>query len=577
MKGLSALQRIGFTAAASFFVLACATLLAPSRGVAAVEFASVPNVRVRDLGEATPNTPISLQVTLNYHNPLQLEQLVALQNDPASPYFHHWLTSAQFESAFAPSPSDYLRVVRSLEAAGFRVTRAFSNRTVVDAAGTVNAAERYFHTAIHRVYQPGHGLRYANVRAAMAPFDVQDLVYSVNGLNNVAIARADFAPVQRRRVNPNTNTAPPYTGPVSSLTGYNGYGPLVFAQSYDWPSQHATKTDRYDGAGHAGAIVIDADFLNGDVSAYLKYFKIKRTASIVRVPIDGGTTSDPGLSSGDSIEATLDVEVLAGGAPGAALYVYETAPFAWGNGVITDAYNAVVAQNKVDTVNSSFGLCELSDTSATKAWDHIATQGAALGITFHAATGDDGADCDVTSIGINAPASSPHIVAVGGTVLNVDAKKDYAYESETGWGGSGGGTSSVFTAPAWQKGVKGMLGSGRNVPDVAFDANPLTGFPIYYAGTWNNPWNPLGGTSLASPLFGVALLQINSVTGNRSGLAAQSLYGLFKKDDYKKGAVTYFHDITSGSNGIFSAAPGYDRVTGIGSIDAWNIAQALKT
>jgi subtilase family serine protease len=535
---------------------------------------SVPRAFVRDLGEATATTPVSIVVTLNYHHEDQLDRLVELQNDPGSPYFRHWLTSAQFDSAFAPTPAEYERAILALEGGGFHITQTFANRTVIDARGTASAAERLFQTRIHRVEQAGHGVRYTNVLPVTLPAALQTLVYSVNGLNNLSLVHTDFVGVARRRIRPEKATAP-YTGPVSTTTGYSGLGPIVYGQSYDFPDRHATKNDAYDGKGRAEAIVIDAVFLTSDIDSYLKYFGIKRSAPISRVSVDGGTTSDPYLTN-DSIEATLDTEVIAGGAPGAAVYVYETAPFDWGVAVITDAYNAIVSQNKVDAVNSSFGVCESVDETISKSWDHIATQGASLGITFHAASGDDGAACSASiPTGVSAPASSPHVVAIGGTQLNVKPKT-YAYEGEVGWVGSGGGVSTVFAMPAWQKNVSGMLGTTRNVPDLAFDADPLTGFPLYFAGTWNNPWNPLGGTSLASPLFGAALLEVNGVVGARTGLAAQRIYAAFAKTGYELEKLVYFHDITSGSNGIYSAAPGYDRVTGIGSWDAWNVAQVLK-
>lgn len=552
-----------------------ASTAAMSSSDSSASVAPVPQVAFEDRGEARSTAPIAVAVTLSYRHQDQLDALVARQSDVASSDFKHWLTPAEFAAEFGPARSGYDRVRRALEAGGFHITRTYSNLTVIDATGTVSDVERFFHTAIHRVDQAGRIGRYVNVRPAIVPNALRGLVYAVNGLSNVAVVKFDHVPVPYHRSGRRPTGKRPYMGPVSSTTGFQGYGPRIFAQSYDMPAQHATAGNRYDGSGRAGAIVIDADFRDGDLHSYLKYFGIKRTGKIRRVAVDGGVTADPGLSN-DSIETTLDVEVLAGEAPGADIYVYETAPFGWGNPVITDAYNAIVSKNKVDTVNSSFGLCELGDPSAAKAWNHVAEQGAALGITFHASSGDSGSNCSGGGVGVDAPASDTYFVGIGGTSLKVDQKNGYAYTSETAWDGSGGGISSLFTMPSWQKSVTGAISTGRNVPDLAFDADPLTGFPLYLADTWNTPWNPVGGTSLASPIFGASLLQMEGVIGTRLGLAAPRLVGLWQKKGYTSGATTYFHDVTAGSNGLFTATTGYDRVTGIGSFDGWPVAQALK-
>jgi kumamolisin len=218
--------------------------------------------------------------------------------------------------------------------------------------------------------------------------------------------------------------------------------------------------------------------------------------------------------------------------------------------------------------------------------DHIAMQGAALGITFHAAAGDYGSAClppapDEYPTSPMAPADSPHFVAVGATSLKTDPKQHYRYVTETAWNSNdgyagGGGVSGVFGEPSWQKGVQNMFDSGRNYPDAAFDGDPATGTAFYYAATWNNPWNPLGGTSLASPLFGAALIDIDEIVGGRTGLAGERLFDLLKKTNYTDGGTTYFHDVTKGNNIGYFCLIGYDNVTGIGSLDVWNIAQALK-
>lgn len=567
--------------------LLCACALVPSFAFAApvTNVASVPKLAFRDLGPAIATAPISIALTLEYHHTDQLEQLIALQSDERSPYHRHWLTSAEFNAAFSPTVAEYAKAVASLRRAGFRITQVYSNRTVIDASGSVASAERYFATKIDRVAQPGYGIRFANVTPAQVPADLRGLVFSVGGLHDLAVLHTHVMSVKRGFAVPAfawraESKNPLLFGPANPTSGLAGYSPAALTHAYDFPIAH---NPSYDGRGSTAGIVIDADFWNTDLTKFLAYFKIKHSAPVERVAIDGGPGA-PSAGDSDTVEATLDVESLIGTAPGAALYVYETPNFA--NvplTAVTDAFNRIVADNKVDSVNSSFGACEDSDLSISEAWDRLAMQGAALGITFHAATGDAGVfGCENASAqhveGTEIPASSGHVVAVGGTTLAVDANGSYA--GEEGWnsdgGASGGGISDVFLLPSWQAGVKNVVTLGRNLPDVAFDADPFTGFALYYDGSWESRFNPAGGTSLASPLFGSAIAEMVQVTGGRLGLAADRLFKLWKTDGYAKNGTTYFHDILFGNNGGYVAGPGYDQVTGIGSVDVWNVAQALK-
>jgi subtilase family serine protease len=290
-----------------------------------------------------------------------------------------------------------------------------------------------------------------------------------------------------------------------------------------------------------------------------------------RVLIDGGPLPHILKDNLDSVETTLDVETIAGNAPGTALYVYEFPNFD-SNQYVIDSYNKIVDDNIVDTANSSFGGCELAlGPSVVKTFDAIAMQGAAKGITFHAASGD------VPSACTNAPASGTHFVAVGGTELGISARGEWL--EELAWQGSEGGVSSVFPLPAWQHHVPNILLGGRNVPDVAFDADSSTGTAFYYDGYaptgcsagWNICYDPLGGTSLASPLFGAAIVEVDELLGGRTGLVAPMLYAAFKAHGYAWDGDVLFHDISVGGNGLYDALPGYDQVTGIGSMDVYDL------
>jgi subtilase family serine protease len=560
---------------AAFAVFAMGTITASAATLGSDVVAAVPAAPgITDLGHAPLGGRVDIAVTLNYRNEDLLGRLVEMQADPASPLYRHFLTNAQFNATFAPTFADYARVAATLQKNGFRVTQTFSNGTVIDARGTVGAANRLFSTDIHTVNQAGYGLRYANATPAHEPAALRGLITAVSGLQTLTLVHTHLS-----KATPHFGVAPdaagpPLKGPVNPEYNLAGYGPLAFSQGYLFPEQFKSPGGTYyDGTGRTSGIVIGADFLDSDLAAFLKYFKVTRTGpATVRVPIDGGPPAGDGSSGSD--EATLDVESEVSNAPGTALYVYETPSLL--TNYITDGYNRVVSDNLVDTANSSFGLCETADEPDAKAWNNIAEQGASKGITFHASTGDAGADvCGNGKDGVSAPASGTYFVAVGGTSLEVSSKG--AWSSEVAWNGGGGGVSKVFALPSWQQTVPGIKTGGRNLPDVSFDADPDTGAAFYYGGTWKNPNDPLGGTSLSSPLFGAALTEVDQYIGTRSGLEARVLYADLASKGYKSsGGVVYFHDITSGCNNVggapgYCAKTGYDQATGIGSVAWYNL------
>jgi kumamolisin len=547
--------------------------LAQASGRADAVVATVPSLQslgVSDEGPAPSSDSLHLVLTLGLRNEAKLDRLIVEQTTKGSAQYGRWLSNGEFNQSFAPAQGDYRRVASALQKAGFRVDATYDNRTVVDATGTIATIERFFKTTIHRVRQTGQARAYANTRPAYAPSALSGLLVSVDGLNTIVAVRADHvlvSPGARRTSLPLAAASSLLFGPISEATGARGYGPLAFSVGYDLPIRHANAQGKhYDGLGRASGIVIDADFAESDLRAFLTYFKIARTGPATkRILLQGGPPQ--GDASADSLEAALDAEALVGDAPGTALSVYEIPKLS--NGAITDAYNRVVSDNKVDTVNSSFGACEVDIGSKTlKAWTVIFKQAVAKGITFHASTGDSGG-----SLCASAPASSPYVVAVGGTALTVGTGG--AWAAEAAWAGGGGGISTAFALPAWQAGLAGSVNRGRNIPDVALDADPYSGFALYFTGSWNTQFNPIGGTSLSSPIFGAAVTEIDQMRNGRSGLLGSSLYGVLGSHGYGSGTSANFHDITQGNNGIYYATPGYDLSTGIGSIDAWNIGGLL--
>ena len=240
-----------------------------------------------------------------------------------------------------------------------------------------------------------------------------------------------------------------------------------------------------------------------------------------------------------------------------------------------DALTAAIhdATNRPSVISISWGSAESTWTAqAMTAFDSAAQDAAALGVTICAASGNDGSSDGVSdgASHVDFPASSPHVLACGGTTLQ---SSNGVVTSETVWndgtqgGATGGGYSNQFPLPTWQAsiGIKPPSGGGRGVPDVSGDADPETGYNVLVDGKSL----VIGGTSAVAPLWSGLIVLLNQTLEKTLGLLQPTLYGLRQSADA-------FRDITKGSNGAFSAGPGWDPTTGLGSPSGANLAQALS-
>jgi pseudomonalisin/xanthomonalisin len=242
------------------------------------------------------------------------------------------------------------------------------------------------------------------------------------------------------------------------------------------------------------------------------------------------------------------------------------------------AFNAAVSDNRAQTISVSIGECEnLARPSGFEAAADLTFEIAiAQGQTFAFATGDVGSfQCDLEFNGSTYPAVSPWVMAIGGTTL-ITQDDLTSYVKENAWtcrnrdecfidGGTGGGASKTERIPSWQKGLVGRkrLAVSRSIPDVAFDADPYTGLNLWDHGAIDGP---IGGTSLATPIFAGLWTRIQSAHGNTLGFPAMSLYGLHDSD------AGVFNDVLVGRNGGYVAQPGWDDVSGFGSFDAGRLS-----
>ncbi|MBV8063373.1 MAG: fibronectin type III domain-containing protein, partial [Nevskia sp.] len=254
-----------------------------------------------------------------------------------------------------------------------------------------------------------------------------------------------------------------------------------------------------------------------------------------------------------------------------------------------DTYTKIASDNLVGQVSTSWGLCESSEgQSAANSENTQFTKMAAQGMALFAAAGDSGAyDCGSSlfgfgsSVAVDDPASQPYVTGVGGTSLTTTSTQ--AYTSETVWNtssteGGGGGISTFWSIPTYQKGVVFNGASGqysttmRNVPDVSLDADPATGFYVYDS-VGCGGWCQVGGTSDAAPqwaafwsLIGKGLA--NAGHGARAGFANPLIYPIGKN---ASAYAADFHDVTSGNNNYYNAYTGFDDATGWGSYNGANL------
>jgi hypothetical protein len=353
-------------------------------------------------------------------------------------------------------------------------------------------------------------------------------------------------------------------GPLAS-PAVSGYSPSQIRHAYAF-DQITFNGLVGDGTGQTIAIVdafddpklvnsTDANFLSSDLHHFDQNFGLPDPPQFTKVGQTGGAPTTT-TSSGWILETALDVEWAHAIAPGANILLVES-----NTDNDPDMFAAVAwaaDQPGVCAVSMSWGEHESDISSPAQELADDASfvrPGGHAGVTFIAASGDAGAPPEYPSV-------SPNVLAVGGTTLALSGNN---YAGESAWSGSGGGVSAVEAQPSYQHGLVPLSTTDRTTPDVAYDADPGTGFPVYqtFGGAG---WYQVGGTSDAAPQWaalvaiadqGRALGGVGSLDGPSQTLPA--LYGLPASD---------FHDVTTGTTlgtPNYSAGPGYDLATGRGS------------
>ncbi len=536
----------------------------------------------------------------------QAAGIVAALHDSASPSFHKWLTPAQYGEKFGVAAEDATTVQNWLQTQGLTVHEISQSRHFIVFSGNVSQVEQAFSTEMHS-YTYNQNKFVANSRDVQIPAALAQVVRGVVRLNS-----------DPRK--PNLKMGPKITvnkktGKIEGEYGQHYLGPADFATIYNLKPLYAAGID---GTGETIAIVsrsslVDANYgIDGiqDIRDFRNVMGLPPNDPQMIVNGD-----DPQVQSfDDTIEALLDITWAGAVAPGAHIVaVASQSNFA--DGVdISAAY--IVDHNLAPIMSTSFGDCE-QDMGAvgTAFYNSLWMQAAAQGITSFVSAGDSGgAGCDPPSTGlpashglaVNGIGSTPYNVAVGGTqfddVANNDAywtvnadpttlQSAISYIPEIVWNESsadpfsassvalwagGGGVSTIYAKPNWQS-ATGVPNDGkRDLPDISLAAAGHTGYALCFESSCSDPefigLDTVGGTSASSPsVAGIMALVLQKAGGQPQGLANYVFYKLAATSGV-------YHDIIKGDNKVpdtngeftvgYSAGPGYDLATGLGSFDA---------
>jgi subtilase family serine protease len=500
----------------------------------------------------SPTTRISLTLTLRLPGSVPLKEYVAAQRVASSPI---WLTASEIGRRYGIGDADLRALVSSLAAAHVHVTRIFPQRTALLAEGTARDVERLFHVRLHEFRRPDGVLVRTPSRSPTIPRALVGAVTSVRGL--------DTTPIYR----------PASPRPETSARSGGYLKPAQLRQVYE-------ATDLVDGGSTGkGEVVAVASLatLHGDeTKKWAKMFTTGPTPdkTVTVAPAPPGVHASDWDADGAG-EVALDLEMVRAVAPDATIMNYQTRNDGAGLVRIVDQ---VVADHRASILSISWGSCEADSSVAT---DESAYESAeAAGVTVLVASGDQGPyDClrpDSSNpdmrIAVDYPASSAHVIAVGGATLYLQDQKlfEEAWQDPQSTWGSGGGTSELVDRPSWQSSaVVHDTGAKRLVPDVA---GPADNFLNLGVELWNSKTNKVfsgtaGGTSAAAPFWAGAIAITKQYVRARSGAdadrnVAQLLYSIADDPTAYRAA---FLDVTNGGSTLYPAGTGWDFVTGLGT------------
>ncbi len=533
-----------------------------------------------DHGRVAPSLPmpyVTLTLAPAASQQADLEKLLLAQQTKGSPAYRQWLTPEEYAQRFGVSAADISKITQWLQGQGLTVLTVARARNWIAVSGAAAQIEAAFQTEIHSYVVDGE-THYSNASEPSVPAAFGSVVKGIRGLN-------DFR--MKSRAKPKNTTG----------RGEHQIAPDDLATIYDITPLY---TAGINGAGQKIAIAGQTEVNLSDIETFRSTYNLPgNNPQTVLVP----GSRNPGIqsASGDLAESDLDLEWSGAVARNATIiFVYST-------DVMTSVQYAI-DQSLAPVVSVSYGECELeTPASEVAAFQQWAQQANAQGMTWFAASGDDGAaDCDDSQnpgLAVDLPGSVPEVTSVGGTEFvegtgtywsatnNANGASALSYIPETTWNdgtsdgepsASGGGASVLFAKPSWQT-APGVPGdNARHVPDVSQSASAdHDGYLVYTGGSLQ----VYGGTSVDAPSFaGLTALLNQSLGSGGVGNINPKLYSL-APSGWSSGM---FHDITTGNNIVTVTCPrktpdcsavpvgyyagvGYDQTTGLGSVDAYRL------
>jgi kumamolisin len=487
----------------------------------------------------SPSTKLTVSVIVRRKQPLKAANCLGKER----------ITRAEYKQRHAADPVAIKLVQAFAKEFGLTADKPLLEHRTVKLIGSVAAMQKAFGVTLtqHIIDGVTYRVREGGIHL---PAELDGVVEAVLGLDNRPQAKPHFR-VLGAQTQPDALTqgfAKPHAAAAST-----SFTPVQVGQLYQFPAG-ATATGQT-----IGIIELGGGYRTADLTAYFKTLGLK-APSVTAVSVDKGKNSPSNANSADG-EVMLDIEVCAAVAPGAKIVVYFTPNTDQG---FIDAIATAIhdTTHKPSVISISWGGPESSWTAqAMNALDAACQSAAALGITITVAAGDNGSTDGGTGNNVDFPASSPHVLACGGTKLTGSGS---TITSEVVWneqasneGATGGGISNVFSLPTWQASANvpkpQQSAGGRGVPDVAGDADPASGYIIRVDGQSM----VIGGTSAVAPLWAGLIALNNQQNGVSTGFINPKIYAAKAK--------SAFRDITSGNNGAFTAGPGWDACTGHGS------------
>lgn len=507
---------------------------------------------MKPLGLLPETNRLSLVLGLPLRNQAELDQLLVDLQNPASSRYHQWLTPGQFTAEFGPTEEDYQKVIGFAGRHGLEVTKTHANRMMVNVVAPVAEIEKTFKLRLLRYAHP------TEKRTFFAP-DTEPTVDSDVPILHIA-GLDDF--ILPHRLDGGLKITPQDTNQIVAYG--TGSSPGGYFMGSDFRKAYVPGVTN-NGAGQYIAIIdVGGPYYPLDVYMYQTNAGLSTKIVVTNIitTLTAYWTNALTGSSTDEGEEVLDIDMAMSMAPGATILNYE--------GEAHNVFNQIATDNKAKQMTLSYGFG--IDATIQQIFQEFVAQGQAMS----QASGDGGADLD----GGTGLTGAPYSTIVGGVSLTTSGANG-PWQSETTWGGSGGGISG-YGIPYWQTGINMTTNLGslsyRNYPDVAMPADNV--FLIWKNGT---SIGAVGGTSCASPLWAGFMALVNQQAASLGkapvGFINPAIYAL------GKGAhTTYtncFHDTTTGNtfNGHnayrFAACPGYDLCTGWGTPTGSNTIAAL--